>query len=143
MRALRGTGSEVETDYGGKHCCDHGKQLLCNVAARGVWRGRYHIGFDHAFFVVARNDHEAIANFLAQFLDLLRRGNWHLRPDESILYLTALEVKKTAEHRSEDTRLNSSHVRISYAVFCLKKKKKKKNIKTKKTKKKHNTTNTN
>src|SRR5207302_9991456 len=27
--------------------------------------------------------------------------------------------------RSEDTRLNSSHVKISYAVFCLKKKKKK------------------
>src|SRR6266498_922459 len=26
--------------------------------------------------------------------------------------------------RSEETRLNSSHVRISYAVFCLKKKKK-------------------
>src|SRR5690554_7121002 len=25
--------------------------------------------------------------------------------------------------RSEETRLNSSHVRISYAVFCLKKKK--------------------
>src|SRR5436305_3114097 len=33
----------------------------------------------------------------------------------------------------KSTRLNSSHVRISYAVFCLKKKKKKKmNIKKKK-----------
>src|SRR5690606_41024195 len=30
--------------------------------------------------------------------------------------------------RSEETRLNSSHVKISYAVFCLKKKKKKKLI---------------
>src|SRR5690349_23798737 len=29
--------------------------------------------------------------------------------------------------RSEETRLNSSHVEISYAVFCLKKKKKKNN----------------
>src|SRR5436309_8473489 len=28
--------------------------------------------------------------------------------------------------RSEETRLNSSHVKISYAVFCLKKKKKNK-----------------
>src|SRR3712207_7710687 len=27
------------------------------------------------------------------------------------------------EGRSEDTRLNSSHANISYAVFCLKKKK--------------------
>src|SRR5690606_39403059 len=30
--------------------------------------------------------------------------------------------------RSESTRLNSSHVKISYAVFCLKKKKKKKKM---------------
>src|SRR5687768_18176120 len=29
------------------------------------------------------------------------------------------------QHRSESTRLNSSHGYISYAVFCLKKKKKK------------------
>src|SRR5437773_7417761 len=34
----------------------------------------------------------------------------------------------------KSTRLNSSHITISYAVFCLKKKKKKKN-----TNKKHNT----
>src|SRR5436305_11114478 len=32
----------------------------------------------------------------------------------------------------KSTRLNSSHVRISYAVFCLKKKKKKKQTKHKK-----------
>src|SRR5215813_14526908 len=42
----------------------------------------------------------------------------------------------------KSTRLNSSHVRISYAVFCLKKKKKNKKIiviikKTKKRKKKN------
>src|SRR6266446_8442665 len=35
----------------------------------------------------------------------------------------------------KSTRLNSSHLVISYAVFCLKKKKKKKTIKTKKKKK--------
>src|SRR5579872_7600105 len=35
----------------------------------------------------------------------------------------------------KSTRLNSSHVRISYAVFCLKKKKKKKSLKLKKQKK--------
>src|SRR5690554_7133389 len=32
----------------------------------------------------------------------------------------------------KSTRLNSSHVRISYAVFCLKKKKKQKHIQTNK-----------
>src|SRR6266498_5066069 len=36
----------------------------------------------------------------------------------------------------KSTRLNSSHVRISYAVFCLKKKKKKTTKKIKKKKKK-------
>src|SRR5579883_3540226 len=35
----------------------------------------------------------------------------------------------------KSTRLNSSHVKISYAVFCLKKKKKKQKIQTKKKKK--------
>src|SRR5215813_14983433 len=37
----------------------------------------------------------------------------------------------------KSTRLNSSHVRISYAVFCLKKKKKKTNIHSKIKKKKN------
>src|SRR6266496_4860504 len=40
--------------------------------------------------------------------------------------------RPTSDRKS--TRLNSSHVEISYAVFCLKKKKKKKKKKTKKTK---------
>src|SRR5690606_40583897 len=34
----------------------------------------------------------------------------------------------TSELDRKSTRLNSSHVKISYAVFCLKKKKKKKHI---------------
>src|SRR3989442_11179401 len=37
---------------------------------------------------------------------------------------TALRFRQRRDRKS--TRLNSSHVRISYAVFCLKKKKKKK-----------------
>src|SRR5690242_21594116 len=37
------------------------------------------------------------------------------------------------ESDRKSTRLNSSHMSISYAVFCLKKKKKKKTKKTKKT----------
>src|SRR5207302_9684766 len=38
----------------------------------------------------------------------------------------------------KSTRLNSSHVKISYAVFCLKKKKKKNKEKTRKKSKKDN-----
>src|SRR5690554_7652834 len=39
---------------------------------------------------------------------------------------------KSPEEDRKSTRLNSSHVRISYAVFCLKKKKKTKNKNTQK-----------
>ena len=35
------------------------------------------------------------------------------------------KMKNTIVVRSKSTRLNSSHITISYAVFCLKKKKKK------------------
>src|SRR3989454_5660068 len=44
-----------------------------------------------------------------------------------------VSARKLAEIVKEDrksTRLNSSHLVISYAVFCLKKKKKKKNVST-------------
>src|SRR2546426_7822303 len=37
---------------------------------------------------------------------------------------TRIAALKITEQRSESTRLNSSHLVISYAVFCLKKKKK-------------------
>src|SRR5690606_40462146 len=50
-------------------------------------------------------------------------------------HLAALVLGKgPAEQRGADrksTRLNSSHVKISYAVFCLKKKKNKRNQSTK------------
>src|SRR5690606_40626181 len=52
----------------------------------------------------------------------LWKGNWSL--------LRYSCQKASSEHHFLDrksTRLNSSHVKISYAVFCLKKKKKKKN----------------
>src|SRR5271167_5061191 len=46
-------------------------------------------------------------------------------------------ARRSGRRDRKSTRLNSSHVSISYAVFCLKKKKKKKNrIKKKKKKKK-------
>src|SRR5215469_4619066 len=48
-------------------------------------------------------------------------------------------ARRAASYRRRDrksTRLNSSHVEISYAVFCLKKKKKKKKVKYIKKKKK-------
>src|SRR6266540_6775983 len=43
---------------------------------------------------------------------------------------------RSASRDRKSTRLNSSHITISYAVFCLKKKKKKQNIRQLKKKKK-------
>src|SRR5215813_15486372 len=69
----------------------------------------------------------------------LWRGNGHLRPQNNLgepaaavvsLGHAATGVIGVAGHDHpgrgdrKSTRLNSSHVRISYAVFCLKKKKK-------------------
>src|SRR5690606_41950358 len=45
----------------------------------------------------------------------------------TITAITSLRPRASSSRRSTDrksTRLNSSHVKISYAVFCLKKKKK-------------------
>src|SRR5207249_12200636 len=44
---------------------------------------------------------------------------------------TQITASQTREQDRKSTRLNSSHVSISYAVFCLKKKKKKKTHNTK------------
>src|SRR5947209_14593992 len=47
-----------------------------------------------------------------------QRRHFRLR-GKTLLLIEALDAA-----RSEETRLNSSHANISYAVFCLKKKKK-------------------
>src|SRR5690554_7683344 len=61
------------------------------------------------------------AGRLLLFADARRK----VEPDE----LIRLDARASAKRDRKSTRLNSSHVRISYAVFCLKKKKKYKNIK--------------
>src|SRR6266480_5535349 len=61
------------------------------------------------------------------------------RPGGPTTFADPFLARAVRVHDVEDrksTRLNSSHMSISYAVFCLKKKKKKKKIKTKKKKKK-------
>src|SRR5690606_40263136 len=46
-----------------------------------------------------------------------------LTPDEAVALVVALRMLAETPDR-KSTRLNSSHVKISYAVFCLKKKSK-------------------
>src|SRR5690349_22070235 len=54
----------------------------------------------------------------AKYLERHSRGRGRITKATHTLWLVALTDRKS-------TRLNSSHVEISYAVFCLKKKKKK------------------
>src|SRR5690606_28940296 len=61
-----------------------------------------------------------IGNFSSQMLfDSFTLGLLFDGPE----YGDVNEVARVSIFRSESTRLNSSHVKISYAVFCLKKKK--------------------
>src|SRR5207253_9836470 len=57
--------------------------------------------------------------------DLGRRASELLQAMAAVRKLASLARAREARDR-KSTRLNSSHVAISYAVFCLKKKKKKK-----------------
>src|SRR5690554_7391604 len=65
-----------------------------------------------------------LAMIPALLFGIYNTGHWHyelqsyLNPEQFGAYSDYIDRKST--------RLNSSHVRISYAVFCLKKKKKKK-----------------
>src|SRR5690554_7702027 len=61
------------------------------------------------------------ASNLKEFEDLVEK-TFISTSDEEVV--EGVVVRITDRDRSEETRLNSSHVRISYAVFCLKKKKK-------------------
>src|SRR5690606_41627997 len=54
--------------------------------------------------------------------DLIGREGWQDKSVDNLL--AAIEAKREpdAARDRKSTRLNSSHVKISYAVFCLKKK---------------------
>src|SRR5207253_9025571 len=52
-----------------------------------------------------------------------RRRRWHSESEHSGQIDIVIHERETGEDR-KSTRLNSSHVAISYAVFCLKKKNK-------------------
>src|SRR5690349_22933472 len=58
-------------------------------------------------------------------LDHSRRGRDRVLPTQQRSGVRQLLTDRLRHGDRKSTRLNSSHVEISYAVFCLKKKKKK------------------
>src|SRR5690606_40699655 len=55
--------------------------------------------------------------------DLVQRRDRVARTDLAGILAVVVEVFRGEQPDRKSTRLNSSHVKISYAVFCLKKKK--------------------
>src|SRR5690606_24898356 len=82
-------------------------------------------------FPVRMQAYERMALFLERIApgNLLVRINPYNEKKEDYSELLVRTIEQEFEHNlaqdRKSTRLNSSHVKISYAVFCLKKKKKK------------------
>src|SRR5690554_7287792 len=74
-------------------------------------------------------DEHWLVHFIELVLDVPRKRDQEARRSPVVAFQS-----NNPKVRSEETRLNSSHVRISYAVFCLKKKKKKEEKKQKRNK---------
>src|SRR5438067_10092772 len=72
------------------------------------------------FLMIRRPPRSTLFPYTTLFRSLLRRGE----RDVEVEVKVAVVRGRPGEDR-KSTRLNSSHVSISYAVFCLKKKKKK------------------
>src|SRR5690554_7323659 len=75
-------------------------------------------------------NNEALFKLMGQMLAELKDGHVNLTASHDVTRYWEWHENYPANFDSEiqdrkSTRLNSSHVRISYAVFCLKKKKKK------------------
>src|SRR6266496_2730097 len=98
-----------------------------------IWRLRcsvQHIIFHLFFFLMIRRPpRSTLFPYTTLFRSAYGNSGGHRCPG-------ALAWPQRRYGRSEEHTSESSHVEISYAVFCLKKKKKKKKIKKKKKKKK-------
>src|SRR5690349_22321042 len=89
-----------------------------------------------ALFIAASGDHGILHSFpTRRSSDLDRAGEELLRREDAVIVdgaepalgrVACFERELPRSRDRKSTRLNSSHVEISYAVFCLKKKKKKK-----------------
>src|SRR5436309_6467456 len=92
------------------------------------------------FFSNINNLHLSLTSFPTRRSSDLRGGHGPLHPHDQarratrltsfgveclVVEMSCCRCNKTLNPDRKSTRLNSSHVKISYAVFCLKKKKKK------------------
>src|SRR6266496_3583010 len=122
-------GSQKEQDGGGAERGRRGRERDANTPAAQSKHYRFQLPAPFGQFVhprTGRGCQSAAADHAAAFELAKPVGD----------YVRACADQGAAQDR-KSTRLNSSHVEISYAVFCLKKKKKKNKLFKYKKKKKH------
>src|SRR3989454_12485154 len=95
-----------------RDCASHGRRLL--RPSSSVWRYGGLLFFFFFFLMIRRPPRSTLFPYTTLFRSV-SQNDWH----------GACECPdcKTLDEDRKSTRLNSSHLVISYAVFCLKKKK--------------------
>src|SRR5204862_54184 len=83
---------------------------------------RHGVDKDERALAIEREEIERLAKDRDDERNILNRATWS-RLREMLLGQVATATPKGLKKDRKSTRLNSSHVEISYAVFCLKKKK--------------------
>src|SRR5207253_11081827 len=78
---------------------------------------------DLFFFIITRRPPTSTLIPTRRSSDLSRLPRQELRSPRTAPIVTERNVQSTKRQDRKSTRLNSSHVATSYAVFCLKKKK--------------------
>src|SRR3989442_14943790 len=111
---------EVDARVVGIHANRRGVADEMDVVAAG---GQFHAEFggNDSGAAVGGIASDADAHMGCSASPLMRRARYDTTV--SIAEARICEIQKYGSEDRKSTRLNSSHVRISYAVFCLKKKK--------------------
>src|SRR5215813_710093 len=128
-----GRGAAVALDAGARHGLRRVRLVRHQRHAREPGgRARHLLVF---FLMIRRPPSSTLFPYTTLFRS---RAGWSRRSGRACRWRSAASPWPWAGDR-KSTRLNSSHVRTSYAVFCLKKKKKQKScVNQKKKNKKHN-----
>src|SRR5437773_5773627 len=75
------------------------------------------------FLMIRRPPRSTLFPYTTLFRSWERRGRYDLGAEQNrVVKAEAAEVERILDGDRKSTRLNSSHITISYAVFCLKKK---------------------
>src|SRR5690554_7321014 len=105
-------------------------QVRCRTGSSEILRKSWRLNFKFAAAQAAQKYISLPISYANLFAAAQAAQKLLLIRVARVLMFAAAQAAQKSEDR-KSTRLNSSHVRISYAVFCLKKKKKQNKLKYK------------